>query len=101
MKLRGLVPNFHIHVSMSDLYIPTIGPPILQQQNTVDGEYINRSPIYEGRNWELGRTVSFQGIYVSNFRYSFFAVHGALLESKCVFGPCRSHFLSRKSLISS
>jgi hypothetical protein len=31
MKLRGLVPNFHIHVSVSDLYIPTIGPPILQQ----------------------------------------------------------------------
>ncbi len=27
MKLRGLVPNFHshIHVSVSDLYIPTIG----------------------------------------------------------------------------
>ncbi len=27
-KLRGLSPNFHIHVSVSDLYIPTIGPPI-------------------------------------------------------------------------
>jgi hypothetical protein len=26
MKLRGLVPNFYIHVCMSDLYIPTIGP---------------------------------------------------------------------------
>jgi hypothetical protein len=25
MKLRGLVPNFHIHVSVSDLHIPTIG----------------------------------------------------------------------------
>jgi hypothetical protein len=32
MKLRGLVPNFHIQVSVSDLYIPTIGPPILLQQ---------------------------------------------------------------------
>ncbi len=29
MKLRGLVPNFHIHVNVSDLYIPMIGPPIL------------------------------------------------------------------------
>jgi hypothetical protein len=28
MKLRGLVPNFHIHVSVSELHIPTIGPPI-------------------------------------------------------------------------
>jgi hypothetical protein len=27
MKLRDLVPNFHIHVSVSDLYIPTIGTP--------------------------------------------------------------------------
>ncbi len=26
MKLYGLVPNFYIHVSVSDLYIPTIGP---------------------------------------------------------------------------
>jgi hypothetical protein len=26
MKLCGLVPNFHIHVSVGDLYIPTIGP---------------------------------------------------------------------------
>ncbi len=25
MKLRGLVPNFLIHVSLSNLYIPTIG----------------------------------------------------------------------------
>jgi hypothetical protein len=29
MKLHGLVPNFCIHVSVSDLYIPMIGPPIL------------------------------------------------------------------------
>jgi hypothetical protein len=30
MKLRGLIPNFHIHVSVNDLYIPRIGPPILK-----------------------------------------------------------------------
>jgi hypothetical protein len=27
-ELRGLSPNFHIHVSVSDLYIPRIGPHI-------------------------------------------------------------------------
>jgi hypothetical protein len=32
-KLRGLNPNFHIHVSVSDLQIPMIGPPIFLQQN--------------------------------------------------------------------
>jgi hypothetical protein len=29
IKLRGLVPNFCMHVSVSDLYIPTNGPPVL------------------------------------------------------------------------
>ncbi len=43
MKLRGLAipkqnynvlsPNFHIHVSVSDFYIPGIGLPILLQPN--------------------------------------------------------------------
>jgi hypothetical protein len=31
-ELRGLSPNFHIHVSVSDLYIPRIGPDISLQQ---------------------------------------------------------------------
>jgi hypothetical protein len=33
MKLRGLSPNSFIYVSVSDLYIPTIRLPILQQEN--------------------------------------------------------------------
>jgi hypothetical protein len=34
MKLHGLAPNFnfHIHGSVSDLYIPVISLPILLQQ---------------------------------------------------------------------
>jgi hypothetical protein len=32
-ELRGLSPIFHIHVSVSDLYIPRIGPHIFLQQN--------------------------------------------------------------------
>ena len=32
-ELRGLSPNFYIHVSVSDLYIPRIGPHIFPQQN--------------------------------------------------------------------
>jgi len=31
-KLHRLSPNFHIHVSASDLYIPRIGPHISLQQ---------------------------------------------------------------------
>jgi hypothetical protein len=32
-ELRGLSPNFHINVSVNDLYILTIGLPILLQEN--------------------------------------------------------------------
>jgi hypothetical protein len=32
-ELRGLSPNFHIHESVSDLYIPRIGPHISCKQN--------------------------------------------------------------------
>jgi hypothetical protein len=32
-ELRGRSPNFDIHVSVSDLYIPGIGPHIFLQQN--------------------------------------------------------------------
>jgi hypothetical protein len=32
-ELHGLSPNFHIHVSVSDLYIFTIGLHILLQEN--------------------------------------------------------------------
>ena len=32
-ELHGLSPNFHIHVSVSGLYIPTMGQPILLQEN--------------------------------------------------------------------
>ncbi len=32
-KLRGLSPNFHIHVSVNDLYVPRIGPHFFLQQN--------------------------------------------------------------------
>jgi hypothetical protein len=70
-ELRGLSPNFNIQVSVSDLYIPRIGPHISLQQNrqTDPGNIcINLSQIYECRNWEtehynsvLEITVSFLG----------------------------------------
>jgi hypothetical protein len=65
-----LSPNFHIHVSVNDLYIFRM--PILLQPNSQThlGEYINRSQIHECRNWERGRAVSFLGKRNSDFRYS-------------------------------
>jgi hypothetical protein len=77
MKLRGLVisktefqnvlsPNFDIHESVSDLYIPRICLTILLQPNrqTDPGTTvysINRSQTHECRNWERGCAVSFLG----------------------------------------
>jgi hypothetical protein len=65
MKLRGLVPNSNIHISVSDLNIPTIGLPILLQEKKVDRswESINRSQIHESGNKDGGRAVSFRGIH--------------------------------------
>jgi hypothetical protein len=74
-KLLGISPNFHIDVSVSDLYTPTIGPPFFTEADR-SWEYINRSPKHECRNWERGRAVSFLEIFVSNVRYSIFAVPG-------------------------
>jgi hypothetical protein len=31
-EYRGLSPNFHIHVSVSELYIPTMGRPFLLEE---------------------------------------------------------------------
>jgi hypothetical protein len=54
-ELRGHIPNFHIHVFVSDLYIPTINLPILLQANTVCGPIlgINKSAT-DTRMWKLG-----------------------------------------------
>jgi hypothetical protein len=52
MKLGGLVLNFHIYVSESDLFFNTISPPILLQQN-------------RRADWERGHAVSFLGIHKS------------------------------------
>ncbi len=43
-ELHGHSRNLHIHMSVNDLYIPTIDLPILLQEKYVDRsrEYINR-----------------------------------------------------------
>jgi hypothetical protein len=50
IKLRGLVPNFPIHVSVSDLYIPMMGPPNVFPPER-SWEYINRSHVHECTNF--------------------------------------------------
>jgi hypothetical protein len=63
---------------MSDLYIPRIGPHIsfsrIGRSIVWSWEYINRSQSHECGNSDCGRAIPFLGIFVSNFRYWFFAV---------------------------
>jgi hypothetical protein len=54
-KLRGISPNFCIHISVSALYAYSHDrSAYLAAGKEVDGwwEYINRSHIYECKNWE-------------------------------------------------
>ncbi len=60
-------PNFHIHVYLSDWYIPTIDLPILLQEIW---EYINSSQTHECRNCDWGRAISRKEIHKWDFRCS-------------------------------
>ncbi len=84
MKRRGLIPNFCILVSVSDLYIPTIGLPILLYcVADWSWEYINRSQIHECRNWETWPRSFISGNICFEFSIRFaFAVCSALIHSK-------------------
>jgi hypothetical protein len=73
-ELRRLSPNFHIHVSVGDLYIPRIigTHTVFPCSRIADRSWknINLSKIYECRNWVtehynsvLEITVSFLGIH--------------------------------------
>ncbi len=53
-KLRGHNPNFHIQVSVSDLYIPTIYLPILLGINGVAKLYMWTDPGNTHINVEIG-----------------------------------------------
>ncbi len=83
-ELRGLSPNFHIHVSLSVLYIPMIGHHILLQQNRqTDCGNKYRSQTHECGNWDCGHAVPFLGIFVSNFRKCVFAVWEEHYQKEC------------------
>jgi hypothetical protein len=93
-ELRGLRPNFHIHLSVWAIYnIPRIGPHIfLQQKRQIDYgniEIADRHINLEIGIWDYGCAIPFWGIFVSNFRYWFFAVWQCWLGLfLCLCGRC-------------
>ncbi len=64
-ELWGLSTNSCIHVSVTDLYIPTIGLSILLQENTW-----TRSQTHECVTWDWGSAIPFLGKHKWDFRCS-------------------------------
>ncbi len=70
-EFSGHSPNFHIHVSVSDLYIPTIDLPNLLQETR--GQILGIYKLLtDTRMWKLGlgRAIPRKGIHEWDFRCS-------------------------------
>jgi hypothetical protein len=63
--LQGLRPDFHMHMSVSDLIILHI---LLHVDQFL--EYVNRSQTHKWGNWDWGRAIPFLGIHKWDFRFS-------------------------------
>jgi hypothetical protein len=78
-ELHGPSPNFHIHVPVSDLYIPTFDLPILLQKYADQSwENIIGSQTHEYGNWDCGRAIPRKGIHKWDFRCSAWSVRNAI-----------------------
>ncbi len=77
-ELRGLSPNFHIHVSVSNLYIPRIGPHISSSRKGRPIVEIYNS-LTDTWTWKLGLRprYSFSGNICFKFSAFCLAVYGA------------------------
>jgi hypothetical protein len=74
-KLRSHSSNFHIHVSVSDLYIPTVSLPILLEEicGPILGKYKSLKDMIKDMNVVIGtegRAIPRKGIYEWDFRCS-------------------------------
>ncbi len=101
--MRDLIPNSYNYVSVSDLYISTIGLHTLLQQNrwTDRGNiwYISRSHIHECGFWERGRAVSFLGIHISDLVHSILPfINFPSFQSPFSCTPFSIPFLSSSSI---
>ena len=65
-----LSPNFRIHVSLIDSYIPRICQSIWLGSLILGIYTVNCLQIHECRNWGRGSAVHFLGINKPDFRYS-------------------------------
>jgi hypothetical protein len=93
-EYRGLSSNFHIHVSVRDLYIPAIGLPILLEE-------ICRPILglaHRHRNVEIGAETALfpEKEYISGI---FVAVHDGIWQSPLAWKYCRREKMDQLSVI--
>ncbi len=90
-ELRGLSPNFHIHVSVSNLYIPWIGPHISSSRKSrpIEGIYNSLTDTWM---WKLGLRprYSFSGNIC--FKFSAFCLCSAFVSSLSFY--CLSYVIN-------
>jgi hypothetical protein len=84
-ELRGHSPNFHIHVSVNVLYIPTINSSAGKYVDR-SWEYINRSQTHECGNWDGGGAIPRKGIHKWDFRCSALQILRPLMPSVDISG---------------
>ncbi len=78
-ELRGLSPSFHIHVSVSDLYITMFGPPIFLQQNRQTHQ---RNTYIAHRNMNVGiGTVAPRSSFPGIICFEFSVMYLCLVQS--------------------
>ncbi len=88
-ELRGLSPNFHIYVSVSDIIFPgSVHIFPTAEKADPSWEYIIRSQTHECGNWDWDPDIPFLGIFVSNFRHFVFAVWHQASESASDVPTC-------------
>jgi len=98
IKLRGIVPNFHIHVSVSDLYIPTISPPPPIFCSKIGGPIVGIYKIaHRYINVDFGNEtvqLHFWELFISNFWYSVFAVCTRFYHNSCSLQKVYNRFIA-------
>jgi hypothetical protein len=84
-EYRGLSPNFHIHVSVSEIYIPTMGLPFLLEE--ICGPILGKYKFLTDANVEIGAEAAqfpekeyINGIAVAVCAYSLYFISSASIN---------------------
>ncbi len=97
MKLRGIVSSSYIHVSVSDLFIPTIDLPILLQES----RWTYRGNIIAHRYMNVEtRTEAAQFLFGEHKRVNriFFAVYSKKIKKNSVDWLSTSYFIEKEHI---